>query len=218
MNSADDQRLATESINQGDPTGWFDKLYREAADGNAVVPWHRVEPNPLIVEWAQSRAGDRRAALVGGCGYGTDAEFIASLGYETTAFDVSPTAIDAARRRFPQSAVNYEVADVLAMPTQWRGTFDVVIESITVQSMPLWVRSDAIAAIASTVSAGGTLLVVSGIREEGVDVDGPPWPLTRTEIESFSSHGLTTSEIELVTAENRWRATFVNLQGNTTGN
>ncbi|MCC5670705.1 class I SAM-dependent methyltransferase [Nostoc sp. CHAB 5784] len=32
-------------------------------------------------------------ALVIGCGLGDDAEAIASLGFEVTAFDISPTAI-----------------------------------------------------------------------------------------------------------------------------
>ncbi|MGB6182555.1 MAG: class I SAM-dependent methyltransferase [Rhodococcus sp. (in: high G+C Gram-positive bacteria)] len=204
-----DARLAAASIERRDPTGWFDQLYREASDGTAVVPWDRGAPNPLIVEWMNGRSGHGQSALVVGCGYGTDAEFVASLGYETTAFDVSPTAIDGAHARFPQSTVHYEVADVLALPASWRQRFDLVVESITVQSMPLWVRADAISAIASTVAPGGTLLVVSGIREEGAEVDGPPWPLTRTEIESFASSGLTTVAIDQLPAYHRWLATFV---------
>lgn len=143
----DASRLAAESVAQQDPTGWFDKLYIEAAAGKAVIPWDRASPNPLIASWAHERAPRRGRALVVGCGYGTDSEFIASLGYDTTAFDISPTAIDTARERFSGSAVQYEVADVLDVPPQWVEEFDLVVESITVQSMPLWVRPDAIAAI-----------------------------------------------------------------------
>lgn len=32
-------------------------------------------------------------AVVIGCGLGDDAEYLASMGYEVTAFDISPTAI-----------------------------------------------------------------------------------------------------------------------------
>ncbi|GGG27382.1 methyltransferase type 12 [Rhodococcoides trifolii] len=210
---ADASRLAAESINKRDPTGWFEQLYTEAAEGRAIVPWDRTAPNALIGSWIRDRAPHRGRALVVGCGYGTDSEFIASLGYDTTAFDISQTAIDTAHARFPESVVQYEVADVLDLPQRWLRAFDVVIESITVQSMPVWVRQNAVAAIASTVAPGGSLLVVSGIREDGVEVEGPPWPLTREEIESFASTALTATRIERVTSENRWRATFMNELG-----
>ncbi|WP_200961968.1 methyltransferase domain-containing protein, partial [Phycicoccus sp. Soil803] len=45
---------------------------------------------------AQNLAGGGREALVVGCGYGADAEYLASLGYRTTGFDFAPTAIAAA--------------------------------------------------------------------------------------------------------------------------
>lgn len=179
-----------------------------------MVPWDAPTPNPLIVD-ALGHAPDAsaRSALVVGCGLGRDSEHVASLGYRTTGFDVSPTAIAAARRRFPESVVDYVVADVLDLPPQWSGSFDLVVESITVQSMPLSVRDTAIAAIARTVAPGGRLLVVSGVRAEGVDVDGPPWPLTATEIESFGAQGLRQESIEQVERSDipgsrRWCAWF----------
>jgi hypothetical protein len=60
------------------------------------------------------------------------------------------------------------------------------------------------------VAPGGELLVISGSREEGEQVDGPPWPLTRTEIDSFASHGLVATHVEQVGPNaSRWRAVFV---------
>ncbi len=44
-------------------------------------------------------------AVVIGCGLGADAEYVASLGFDTTSFDISGTAIRLARQRFPGSAV-----------------------------------------------------------------------------------------------------------------
>ena len=46
-------------------------------------------------------------------------------------------------------------------------------------------RSRAIDAIASTVAPGGTLIVVSGIWDGDGPRDGPPWPLTRSELDRF---------------------------------
>jgi SAM-dependent methyltransferase len=209
---ADALRLSTDA--QDDPTGWFERLYAEAATGDAIVPWDRDEPNPLLVDWLERHQRDSGArAMVVGCGLGRDAEHVASLGFHTTAFDISPTAVHTARERFPESVVDYVVADLLDPPAEWVGGFDLVVESITVQSMPLSVRADAIRNVARLVAPGGELLVISGIRGEGVRVDGPPWPLARSEVESFATNGLRTIAIEQVTrpeapTAKRWRAVF----------
>lgn len=211
---ADASRLAAESLAQDDPTGWFERLYAEAASGDAIVPWDRDEPNPLLVDAATryELTGPGRRALVVGCGFGRDAEFVATLGFDTLAFDISATAIQGARGRFPESTVDYTVADVLDPPADWTGAFDFVVESITVQSMPLSVRANAIRRIAALVAPGGHLLVISGIREEGEQVDGPPWPLTRAELDSFGTGELQTTHVEAVAALHRWQAIFQRVQ------
>jgi SAM-dependent methyltransferase len=212
---ADASRLAAESVVRGDPTGWFERLYAEAAAGEAIVPWDRDEPNPLLVDWAERREldGAGRRALVVGCGLGRDAEHVAALGFHTTAFDISETAVRGARERFPESTVDYVVADLLDPPAEWAGVFDLVVESITVQSMPLSVRADAIVHIGQMVAPGGELVVISGIRAEGEHVNGPPWPLTRAEMDSFAVGGLRATNVERVprpdeTNAYRWRAVF----------
>ena len=53
------------------------------------------------------------------------------------------------------------------------------------QALPLSLRDRAIDAIASTVAAGGTLVVVSGIHDGDGPREGPPWPLTRAELDGF---------------------------------
>ncbi|MGH3314030.1 MAG: class I SAM-dependent methyltransferase [Streptomyces sp.] len=213
---ADASRLAAEALSRDDPTGWFERLYAEAAAGDAIVPWDRDEPNPLLVEWAGLRELDGaggKQALVVGCGLGRDAEYVGGLGFRTIAFDISETAVRGARARFPGSAVDYVVADLLDPPAEWAGAFDLVVESITVQSMPLTVRADAIVHVGRMVAPGGVLVVISGIREEGEDVDGPPWPLTRSEVESFAAGGLRAIRVEQVPRPEqpgayRWRAEF----------
>jgi SAM-dependent methyltransferase len=213
---ADARRLATEA--QNDPTGWFEPLYAEAATGDAIVPWDRDEPNPLMVDWLEQHQHDGgRRAMVVGCGLGRDAEYVASLGFHTTAFDVAPTAVRTARERFPESAVEYVVADLRDPPAEWTGAFNLVVESITVQSMPVSVRADAIRHVGRLVAPGGELLVISGIRGEGEQVDGPPWPLTRTEVDSFAADGLRATHIEQASrpeapTAKRWRAVFQRLR------
>jgi SAM-dependent methyltransferase len=206
-------RLAAESLAAGDPTGWFERLYLSAEDGDAVVPWDRGGPHPLLVEWTEARqiAGRGERALVVGCGLGGDAEHVAALGFDTVAFDVAPAAVRAARRRHPDSDVRYVTADLLDPPADWRGAFDLVVEVMTVQSLPDPPRRDAIARVGQMVAPGGTLIVVAVARDEADPVDGPPWPLSRADLESFAVEGLEVVSLELVREPpgmHHWRGVF----------
>jgi SAM-dependent methyltransferase len=209
---AETRRIAA-SASDGEPTAWFEQLYASARSGHAVIPWDRGGPHPLLAEWTEEHAvdGSGQSAVVVGCGLGADAEHLAGLGFETTAFDVSPTGVATATERHPHSQVTYTVADLFALPADWHGAFDLVFESLTVQSMPVSVHARAIAAVRSLVAPGGTLLVVSARRDEADEVDGPPWPLTRSEIESFSSGDVRARQTEELVDQvdpsiRRWRA------------
>jgi SAM-dependent methyltransferase len=208
---ADANRLSAAALRAGDPTGWFEPLYAEAAQGRAVIPWDRGGPHPLLVEWVEARpspaAGQR--ALVVGSGPGSDAAYLAGCGWAVTGFDVAPSAVAAARRRFADTEVDFRVADVLDPPAEWTGAYDLVLESYTVQALPVALRPTVIDRVRRFVAAGGTLLVLAA-AEDGHDDSGPPWPLTRVEIESFEADGLVPVQIEVLGTPDarRWRAEF----------
>ncbi|MBA2553932.1 MAG: methyltransferase domain-containing protein [Geodermatophilaceae bacterium] len=210
------QRLASASLAANDPAGRFEPLYAAARLGAAVVPWDRGEPHRLLVQWVQARApkADGRRALVVGCGLGDDAEYVFRLGFETVAFDVADSAVYAARQRFPASRVDYLSADLLSPPHSWRHAFDLVVEILTVQSLPRTVRQRATANVGLQVAAGGTLVVVaSALADHDDPRHGPPWPLTRAEIEAFASDGLEPVSVEDVhtvdrPGAGRWLAEF----------
>ncbi|MFC7496908.1 MULTISPECIES: class I SAM-dependent methyltransferase [unclassified Nocardioides] len=192
----------------GEPSGIFEAFYAAAEAGGAKPPWDHGAPRPQLVEWAEARdlAGGDREALVVGCGYGADAEFLASLGFRTTGFDFAPTAIAAARRKYPDSEVDYLVADVLDLPGAWQGRFDLVVESLTVQSMPPEQHPVAARNIAALVAPEGTLLVLATTRDEGAAVQGPPWPLSRSELEEFADGDLLLGRVERIESGAWWRA------------
>jgi SAM-dependent methyltransferase len=193
--------LATQSLEGGSPTAWFERLYDEAARGAAEVPWDRGAPHPLLTEWLaqhpEEATGAGRTAMVPGAGPGHDPELLASLGFRTTAFDIAPTAIDQVRAEHPASTVGYRVADLLGLPVEWRGEFDFVVESMTVQSMPRDVRAAATAAVSALVAPGGVLLVIGSTLPPDVDLaDGPPWRLTHAEIEAFGTNDIALQRIQ----------------------
>jgi SAM-dependent methyltransferase len=219
----DTTRLSAASLAAGDPTGWFEQLYAEAGAGTAEVPWDVPRPSQLLAGWVRDNAltGAGRTALVVGCGLGRDAEFLAGLGFATTAFDISATAVRTARERHPGSPVEYGVADLLDPPPQWRGAYDLVLESNNVQALPKPVRDRAIAAVGPLVAPGGTLLVLAaaslgdaepgGTENGGAESGTPPWPLTRAEINAFAAPGLTPVRVEMITDDQqikRWLAEY----------
>jgi SAM-dependent methyltransferase len=192
------RELAASHLARGDATGWFEELYRQAADDTANVPWADLRPNPNVVEWflANPASGEGQGALVVGCGLGDDAEFLAARGYCVTAFDISPTAIDWCRRRFPNSPVNYVVGNLLAPASGWRHAFDFVLEAYTLQVLPEELRETAIALLADTVKPGGRLLVVCRGRNPEDPKGQMPWPLLREEMAAFERVGLTLAGFE----------------------
>ena len=183
--------LVSEARAAGDPTGWFDRLYRAGESGHVAVPWSRSEAQHLLTDWAASRSlhGGGRRAIVVGCALGADAEFVACLGYETTAFDISPAAIRLTRRRHRGSPVHYTMANLLDLPSTWTRAFDLVVEIITVQALPDPPRSDAIANVGRLVGLGGVLVAVALAQPENEsrEAEAPPWPLSREEIDHFAS-------------------------------
>ena len=70
------QQLAQEFVQQGDATGWFERLYAEAQGNEQAIYWAQMVSNPNLVHWLDRRnvGGKGRRALVIGCGLGDDAE------------------------------------------------------------------------------------------------------------------------------------------------
>lgn len=186
------RELATQYIEKGDPTGWFEALYREGEAGRSEVPWDDHKPNAHMIEYwsANSFRAEGKSAIVIGCGFGEDAEQISEWGFRTTAFDISPTAIQRARKRFRESKVEYATVDLFKAPRDWDGAFDFVFESNTLQALPSELRPKAITAISRFVKRGGLLLVIARIREESEPEGELPWPLTRREFALFEQAGL----------------------------
>ena len=213
------RRLARESLAGNDPTGWFERLYSAAEDGQAVVPWDRGTANVLLADWTATACpdGTGKRALVVGAGTGWDAELISDRGYDTTAFDISPTAVETAQRTHPGSAVRYQTANLLHPPAEWRRSFDLVVEIYTVQALPIELQAAATEQVSAQVAPGGTLLVIAAARPEGVgdaEVEGPPWPLTRAAIDAFASDDLRLIQLDRQPSPAdptifRWRAEYL---------
>ncbi|WCB93569.1 Ubiquinone biosynthesis O-methyltransferase, mitochondrial [Baekduia alba] len=188
-----------------DATGWFEPLYAQTAADGGAPPWNRDGPHGLLEQVVEDRrfdGGGTRSAIVVGCGLGADAEYIASKNYNTTAFDLAPTAIRIANDHHPDTRVQYEVADLLDLPDAWRHAFDLVVECWTVQALPDPPRTDAIHAISDLVAPGGTLIVIAVARDDDGDDSapdgGPPWFLNAATIAKFAHDGVEPVDVRRV--------------------
>lgn len=186
------RKLAADAIAAGRPLEWFEQLYAGATSDGLVVPWADRKPNPNLVELYDKvrHLAFGRKALKVGCGLGDDAEWLSSLGFDVTAFDISPSAIAECSRRFPNSRVKYLAADLFAAPSDWTGTFDLVQESYTLQVLPCEIRAEALRRICGFIAPGGYMLFVCRGREPADPPGTMPWPLTREELDATKALGL----------------------------
>ncbi len=208
-------RVLADKYAERAPTEWFDRLYAEGRNGDSEIPWADLEPNPNLVDWLNrsSLSPSGKKALKVGCGLGDDVEELCERGFDVTAFDISPTAIDWCRERFPESTAIYRVADLFEAPAEWTRAFGFVLESYTLQVLPPAERSEAIRHIADFVRPGGTLLIITRGRDPNEPEGELPWPLTEETVRQFEAHGLDLVQFEdYVDDENppvrRFRAQF----------
>ena len=106
----------------------WDHLWKES-----FLPWDKGFPNPALVDALNDRqdliaparkssTGQRRRALVPGCGKGYDVLLLASYGYDAYGLDVSENAIQACKAFARKEFENYPTKD----PQYGRGSCDFV--------------------------------------------------------------------------------------------
>lgn len=184
--------LRSRYADAGKPMDWFDACYREAEGVAAMVPWAHEVARPEFVEWLESLPRDRRhgRALDIGCGLGDNAVRLAQAGFDVTAFDISETAVEWARERYPDTDIEWRVADLANPPEDFENAFDLVNETYTLQALRPPYRAMAIGSLARFVRPGGTLLIVGRGRHEDEPENPPPWPLVPSELDCLRDAGL----------------------------
>ena len=176
--------------------GFFETMYQSADRDRQRLGWTKPGPAPILTAWLEKEPRPPGRAMVVACGVGDDAEHLASLGWDVSAFDISPTAIEWAQERTPDTTVDYRVADLFALPEEWRRAFDLVVEVFTIQSIHPNETARAISSVAELVSDGGTLLVYTLTSSDLDRRNGPPWPVDPVALEGFTQAGLVVAQRE----------------------
>ena len=189
------KQMVREYQERDDPLGWFDSIYTDAEGDHTAVFWADLEPNPYLVDWLEKHPleGKKKKAIAIGCGVGDDAEIMAEYGYEVTAFDIAPTAIELCKKRYKNTSVRYMVADLFNLHDSWLDTYDLVYECNTIQVLPGNYRLKAMKSMVNLLVSRGILLVSCRSRNRGENKDDIPLPLDKDEIDTFLALGLTES-------------------------
>jgi SAM-dependent methyltransferase len=142
------------------------------------TPWDTGKPSSelerVLLE-AKVRPCRPCSALEIGCGTGANAIWLAQQGFDVTALDVSPLAIDRAREnaREAGATVQFLVADVLHPPAELSGPFDFFFDRGCYHA----VRRDNVAGYIETLRrlthTGTTGLILAGNAREPHE-PGPP--------------------------------------------
>ncbi len=158
------------------------------ATGN--TPWDEGEPDPQLVALVESAELAPGRLLEIGCGTGTNALWLAQRGFEVTAFDVAPLAIEKAlaKRAASGARARFLVHDALAAGAPG-GPYDLVFDRgvLHVFDEPAE-RARFAARAAEALRVGGRWLSLSGSTEGPARDHGPPRRSARDLVEAVEPH------------------------------
>ncbi|GGY24127.1 class I SAM-dependent methyltransferase [Streptomyces omiyaensis] len=146
---------------------WWDGFY---ADRGRPVPFFVPKPDENLVAYAERGllAGGGRALDLG-CGPGRNALYLASLGYEVDAVDLSATAIRWARERAREAGatgVRLRCGDAFAAGTV-EGPYDLVYDSGCFHHLPPHRRVSHLALLDRVLAPGGLFALTAFAAGEG---------------------------------------------------
>lgn len=143
---------------------------------SGCTPWDSGEPDPHLVERVASGELAPGRLLEIGCGTGTNALWLAERGFDVTALDLAPLAIERAGEKSAAAgaSVRFLVHDILAAPAPG-GPYDLVFDRgvFHVFDEPAE-RARFAERVAAALRVGGRWLSLAGSTEGPERDTGPP--------------------------------------------
>jgi SAM-dependent methyltransferase len=180
------------------PENLFENAYKGVAAelGLGVrPPWSIGEPQPELATLIEQGKfhGD---VLDVGCGEAAIDLYLAERGFTTVGLDLSPTAIDLARREAANRGLDnasFEVADISAF-TGYDGRFGTIVDSTLFHSIPVEAREGYQQSIVRAAAPGASYFVL--VFDKAGMPDGPANPVTADELRDIVSKYWVIDEIK----------------------
>jgi 2-heptyl-1-hydroxyquinolin-4(1H)-one methyltransferase len=149
-------------------------------------PWSIGEPQPELAALIEQGKfhGD---VLDVGCGEAAISLHLAERGYPTVGLDLSPTAIDLARREAQRRGLtntSFEVADISSF-TGYDGRFGTIVDSTLFHSIPVEARDDYQKSVARAAAPGASYFVL--VFDKATMPEGPANAVTADELRDVVS-------------------------------
>jgi cyclopropane fatty-acyl-phospholipid synthase-like methyltransferase len=151
------------------------------------MPWEKGAPSPGLVDFLAAHPDlPRGIVCVPGCGTGHDVREFARAGFDTSGFDIAPSAIQLADEKTKSSGLKakFQLADFLHDEPPKK--FDWLFEHTLFCAIKPQERDDYVRATLRWLKPDGQYLAVNYLIP---DKDGPPFGTTRDELwRRFSPH------------------------------
>jgi hypothetical protein len=172
------------------------------------MPWDFGGVPAALKKFLASSSGPGRV-LIPGCGSGYEIQAFHTAGYDVTAIDFSPAALDQAKRVLGALAERVFLGDFFTYDFG-QPCFDLIYERTFLCSMPPSRWPDYANRMAELLSSRGRLIGFFFFSEQ--PLPGPPYPLTKGEAEQlFQSrfqlvrNELVTDSLPLFHGRERWQ-------------
>jgi SAM-dependent methyltransferase len=167
----------------------FESAYRGETEqfGQGVrPPWSIGKPQPELAALIEQGKfhGD---VLDVGCGEAAISLHLAEQGYNTVGLDLSPTAIDLARREAEKrglTGVSFEVADISSF-TGYDGRFGTIVDSTLFHSIPVEAREGYQQSIVRAAAPGASYFAL--VFDRAAVPEGPINAVTEDELRDVVS-------------------------------
>jgi len=163
----------------------WEKIYSEYH--LTEIPWHSDKPDRELIELIENKEIKPHLVLDVGCGAGTDSIYLASMGCEVTAIDISQEAIRIARERAEKSVVKVDFIAANFMEFDFRGkSFDFINDRGCFHHINPWDREKFAIKINDLLKSNGSYFLRCWSDKEEETKQGP-YRLSKDEIRSTFS-------------------------------
>lgn len=193
----------------------FETAYRgetEQFGAGAKPPWSIGEPQPELA--ALIKAGKIHGEVLDvGCGEAAISLYLAERGYTTVGIDLSPTAIDLARREAKKRGLtnaSFEVADISSFSGYDR-RFDTIVDSTLFHSIPVEAREGYQRSIVRAAAPGASYFVL--VFDKAAMPNGPANAVTADELRAVVSKYWVIDEIKPARIYANWPEGYTEIPG-----